>query len=52
MQGAAWQCQSPSPRALLERRQTEAAGENPRPGLGGLWLPEGPTVLGGQEKGQ
>lgn len=39
---AAWQCQSPGPRALRERRQSEEAGEHPQPVLGGLGLLERP----------
>lgn len=44
--GAAWQCQSLDPRALLDRRWTKEAGENPRTSLGGAGLTEGPCRLG------
>lgn len=43
MRVAAWRCQSPGPRALLERSCIEEAGEHPRPVLGGRGLSERPS---------
>lgn len=53
MRAAAWRCQSPGPRTLLEKRQSEAAGELPRPVSREVWgCRRGPAGLEGQAKGR